>query len=125
MDNSEGYRGLADLAPLYKNAFADTSKAAYYSAAASSMQKGVQSMWMKGSWAVYKNYYGDLIEPNLGTWYPDASSQVFPVLMGVVAASDSRAQQSYASLNAAWPEWPTLSFNCKDPFPWALVGARG
>ena len=121
MDNSEGYRGLRDLASLYTNAFGDTSKAAYYNAAADSMQNGVKSMWMNGKWAVYKNYYGDLIGPDLGTWYPDASSQVFPVLMGVVPSSDSRAQQSYAGLNSAWPGWPTLSFNSQDPFPWCLV----
>ena len=30
MDNAEGYRGLRDLALLYKNAFGDASKAAYY-----------------------------------------------------------------------------------------------
>jgi hypothetical protein len=61
----------------------------------------------------------------MGTWYADASSQVFPVLMGVVKSSDPRAQQAYAALNAAWPGWPELSFNSQDPFPWclAVVGA--
>jgi len=57
----------------------------------------------------------------MGTWYADASAQLFPVLMGVVSASDPRAQQAYATLNAAWPDWPTLSFNAQDPFPWCLV----
>ncbi len=121
MDNAEGYRGLSDLASLYKNAFGDTVKAAYYSAAAASMQNGVKGMWMNGDWAVYKNYYGDLVGPNLDTWYPDASAQVFPVLMGVVPSSDSRAQRAYTALNTAWPGWPTLSFNSQDPFPWCLV----
>ena len=121
MDNSEGYRGLRDLASLYKNAFGDSTKAAYYNAAATSMQNGVQAMWMNDKWAVYKNYYGDLIGPNMDTWYPDASAQVFPVLMGVVPSSDSRAQQAYSTFNTAWPGWPTLSFNSQDAFPWCLV----
>ncbi len=43
------------------------------------------------------------------------------VLMGVVNSSDSRAQQAYSALNAAWPDWPKLSFNSQDPFPWCLV----
>lgn len=122
MDNCEGYRGLRDLASIYQYAFGDTSKSTYYNNAADSMQNGILSMWMNGNWAVYRNWYGNNIGPSMGTWYADASAQVFPVLMGVVNSSDTRAQQSYSNFNAAWPGWPTLSFNSQDPFPWALVG---
>jgi hypothetical protein len=121
MDNCEAYRGLRDLASTFQNAFGDTTKAAYYNAAADSMLKGILGMWMNGTWAVYKDDIGRLAAPNLTTWYADASAQIFPVLMGVVSSSDPRAQQSYAALNAAWPGWPTLSFNSQDPFPWALI----
>jgi hypothetical protein len=121
MDNCEAYRGLRDLASIYQNAFGDTTKAAYYNAAADAMQNGILSMWMNGTWAVYRNWYGNNIAPNMGAWYADATAQVFPVLMGVVTSSDSRAQQAYAAFNAAWPGWPTLSFNSQDPFPWVLV----
>jgi hypothetical protein len=121
MDNSEGYRGLRDLASLFQ-ALGNSQNAAYYNAAADSMQNGIYSMWLNGTWAVYKDYYGNYIAPNMGTWYPDATAQVFPALMGVVASSDGRAQQSYNAFNAAWPGWPTLSFNSQDPFPWCLVG---
>jgi hypothetical protein len=85
------------------------------------MQKGILSMWMNGTWAVYKNWYGNNVGPEMGTWYADATAQVFPVLIGVVNSSDSRAQQSYAAFNKAWPNWSTLSFNSQDPFPWCLV----
>lgn len=121
MDNSEAYRGLRDLAATFQNAFGDSGKAAYYNAAADAMQNGILSMWLNGKWAVYKDWYGGYAAPNLATWYADASAQVFPVLMGVVSGSDVRAQQSYAAFNAAWPGWPTLSFNSQDPFPWVLV----
>ena len=121
MDNCEAYRGLRDLAALFQNAFGDSTKAAYYNAAADSMQKGILGMWMNGTWAVYKDDIGRLAAPKLNTWYADASAQVFPALMGVVSSSDSRAQQSYAALNAAWPGWPALSFNSQDPFPWVLI----
>ncbi len=121
MDNSEAYRGLRDLASLYNRAFKDAAKAAYYNAAANAMQKGIQGMWLNGTWAVYKDWYGHYIPPNLATWYPDASAQVFPVLMGAVTSADVRAQRAYASFNAAWPGWPQLSFNSQDPFPWCLV----
>lgn len=122
MDNCEAYRGLRDLASTYQYAFGDTAKAAYYTAAADSMLNGILGMWMNGAWAVYKNDVGGLAAPNLGTWYADATAQVFPVLMGVVNSSDFRAQESYAAFNAAWPGWSTLSFNSQDPFPWCLVG---
>lgn len=122
MDNSEGYRGLRDLASLYQNAFGDASKAAYYTAAANSVQNGVLGMWMNGKWAVYKDSVGTLDPPNMATWYADATAQVFPVLMGVVASSDTRAQLAYSAFNAAWPNWPQLSYNGQDAFPWCLVG---
>lgn len=121
MDNCEAYRGLRDLASIYQSAFGDITKAAYYNAAADHMLNGILSMWLNGRWAVYKDGIGRLAAPNLGTWYADASAQVFPVLMGVVNSSDYRAQQAYAAFNAAWPGWTKLSFNSQDPFPWCLL----
>ena len=122
MDNCEAYRGLRDLALVFQNALGDSSKAGYYNAAADSMLQGIESMWTNGAWAMYKDGIGNLIAPNMGKWYPDATSQVFPVLQGVIAATDSRSQQAYNNLNDAWPGWPSLSFNAQDPFPWVLVG---
>ena len=122
MDNSEAYRGLRDAASLFKNAFHDNNKAAYYNAAADAMQNGIFGMWLNGNWAVYKDGVGKLAAPNMNTWYADATAQVFPVLLGVVTSSDTRAKQAYAAFNSAWPGWPSLSFNTKDPFPWCLVG---
>jgi len=121
MDNCEAYRGLRDLALVFQNALGDSSKAGYYNAAADSMLQGIESMWTNGAWAMYKDGIGNLIAPNMGKWYPDATSQVFPVLQGVIAATDSRSQQAYNNLNDAWPGWPSLSFNAQDPFPWVLV----
>ena len=122
MDNCEAYRGLRDLASLFQSGFGDPSKAAYYNAAADRMLEGINGMWMNGSWAVYKDNGGNLAAPGMGTWYPDATSQVFPVLMGVVPASDARSAQVYGNFNTAWPGWPTMSYNSQDPFPWILVG---
>ena len=122
MDNCEAYRGLRDLAAVFQNALGDGSKATYYNAAADHMLQGIESMWSNGAWAMYKDNAGNLMTPNMGTWYPDATSQLFPVLQGVIPASDSRSQQAYASLNNAWPGWPSLSYNAQDPFPWVLVG---
>jgi hypothetical protein len=122
MDNCEAYRGLRDLALIFANVFHDTSRANYYTAAANAMQNGILKMWLSGKWAVYKDGIGRLAAPNMHTWYADATAQVFPVLMGVVNGSDTRAQQSYAAFNAAWPGWTTLSYQGQDAFPWCLVG---
>ena len=122
MDNCEAYRGLRDLASIFQTAVGDSNKAAYFNAAADHMLQGIEGLWNNGSWAMYKDGVGKLIAPNMGKWYPDATSQVFPVLQGVIPASDSRSQQAYDTLNNAWPGWPSLSFNAQDPFPWVLVG---
>ena len=121
MDNCEVYRGLRDLASLYQQGFGDSAKAAWYNAAADRTLKGILGMWQNGKWAWYKDGAGRMPAPNLANWYPDASAQVFPMLMGVLSPSDSRSQQTYATFNAAWPGWPQLSFNSQDPFPWDLV----
>jgi hypothetical protein len=122
MDNCEAYRGLRDLAVVFQTALGDSTKAAIYNSAADRMLQGINGMWMNGSWAVYKDNGGTLTAPNMAKWYAAATSQLFPVLEGVIAASDPRSVQVYANLNAAWPGWPSLSYNAQDSFPWILVG---
>ncbi len=120
-DNTEAYRGLADLSSLYA-AMGESTKSSYYAAKASMMLNGINSMWLSsaGAWAVYKDGYGKLVAPNWGTWYPDATSQLYPVLNRVVAAKDARSQTVYRKFNNAYPAWDDLSF--PDTFPWVLVG---
>jgi hypothetical protein len=123
MDNCEAYRGLRDAASLFQNAFNDATHAQLYNSKADLMLQGINGMWMGSHWAVYKDGIGRFIGPNMGTWYPDATSQMFPVMQNVIAATDSRSVQTYNSFNAAWPGWPTLSFNSQDPFPWVMIGS--
>ncbi|MGZ4789561.1 MAG: hypothetical protein ACXVZX_13675, partial [Terriglobales bacterium] len=120
MDNAEVFRGLADAATLF-GSMGDAAKQNYYTSLATKCQSGVWSMWMNGKWAVYKDGIGRLIGPNMATWYPDASAQMFPVLYGVVPGNDSRAKQAYDYFNKAWPGWPQLSYSKQDPFPWVMV----
>ena len=124
-DNAEAYRGLRDLQKLMRYAFNDGTKTAYYKSAADRMQSGMLAMWMGriGRWAVYKDAIGRYIGPNMGVWYPDATSQLYPTVYGVVPPTDSRARWVYYKFNVAWPGWPQMSFNRQDPFPWTIVGA--
>jgi hypothetical protein len=122
MDNCEVYRGLKDLANVFQYVIGDSAKASYYNGKANLVLQGINGMWMGGSgWAIYKDGIGRLIAPNMSTWYPDATAQLFPVLYSVIPASDSRSQQVYAAFNNAWPGWPTLSFMGQDSFPWVMI----
>jgi hypothetical protein len=120
MDNSEVFRGLADVSTLF-GSMGDSTKEGYYGTVATNCQRGVWNMWLGNTWAVYKDALGRLAAPTLSTWYPDASAQMFPVLYGVVQGNDSKAVASYASFNAAWPGWAQLSYNNQDPFPWVMI----
>ncbi len=124
MDNCEVNRGLQDLASLF-NAMGNTAKGSYYAGLAAQNLNGINSLWMSGTgvWAVYKDANGNYAAPDLTKWYADATAQLFPVLEQVVPASDARMQSAYAKFNAAWPGWPSLSFQTQDNFPWCLVGA--
>jgi hypothetical protein len=122
MDNSEVYRGLRDLALLWRNGFNDQTKADYYNGIADQMYPSLVGMYLGGGrWAFYKDALGRLPAPNLGNWYPDATAQMFPVMQGVLPGTDSRAIDTYNTFNSAWPGWPNLSFNSQDPFPWVMI----
>ncbi len=124
MDNCTAYRGLQDAASLFA-ALGNSSKSTYYSQHAAQMHQGIMGLWLSsaGSWAVYRDNAGNELTPNFATWYPDATSQLFPALYGVVPVSNKRAQTVYSKFNSAWPGWPMLSFNSQDPFPWVTVAA--
>jgi hypothetical protein len=120
MDNCEVQKGLRDAVSLF-TALNMPTKASYYKTLADANLTGINGMWMNGVWGWYKGQSGTVYGPNMSTWYPDATAQLFPVLYGVVPASDTRAQQAYAAFNNAWPGWPQLSFMSQDAFPWVLV----
>ena len=121
MDNCEVQRGLRDAVSLF-NAIGMPTKASYYSTLADANLQGINGMYISnGVWAYYKGYSGTLYPPSMGTWYPDATSQIFPILQRVIPASDARAQATYAAFNNAWPNWQNLSFTGQDAFPWVLV----
>lgn len=121
-DNCEGYRGLTDYSNLVQAAFGDSSAAASWNSEAAAMRNAILTFWNASSntWAVDKSSSGTFDQAKLTNWYPDAVAQIYPVVFGVVAPTDSRAVNAYASLNAAFPNWDSFQFN--DSFPWAIVG---
>ena len=122
MDNCEVYRGLRDVAQLFQTAFNGSARAQTYNAMADASMQGIMGMYLgNGSWAVYKDGVGSLFAPHLGTWYPDATAQMFPVMQGVIPGTDAKAIQTYNNFKAMWPAWDTLSFSSQDAFPWVMI----
>ncbi len=119
MDNCQVYRGLSDLSSLF-DAVGNAGRAEYYSRRADLVYQGIMSMWLGDSFAVYKGATGKLPPPDWSTWYADSTSQLFPIVEGVLPASDPKAQQLYTSFNRAWPDWPNGSGD-GNRFPWVLV----
>jgi hypothetical protein len=120
MDNSEDYRGLEDLANLAIQVWNDTGTASWYQAHASSVRSGIQSVLYVSATKLYYPYAGSPA-PNMSTFYPDAVTQLYPAVQGVVPASSKQAKNSYIAFSKAWPGWPNLSFSSQTPFPWAVV----
>ena len=120
MDNSEDYRGLEDLANLAIQAWNDAGTASWYQAHASSVRYGIQGVLYVSATKLYYPYAGSPV-PNMSTFYPDAVSQLYPAVQGVVAGSTQQAKSSYVAFTRAWPGWTNLSFNSQTPFPWAIV----
>jgi PKD repeat protein len=121
-DNCEGYRGLSDYANLVQTAFGDSAAAANWNTAAGNMRNGILSFWnaSTNTWAVDKLSSGAFNQANMTNWYPDAVAQIYPVVFGVVAPTDSQVVSAYASLNTAFQNWDTFQF--RDSFPWTIVG---
>ena len=118
MDNCEVYRALSDLASLYQTAFNEPAKASYYSAHAAAVLQGIESvLWNPSA----NSYFPSTGAPaaNWSNWYPDATSQLFPVLYGVIDPASGRAASLYSQFNAAFPSWPTQTIHAG--FPWVLV----
>jgi len=123
-DDCEDYRGMIDFANLATQAWGDTATSTLYKAHAATLQSAIQNILFIPSSGLYYSYAG-AAAPNLGTWYPDSVSQVFPITNGVIAPTSAQAEVVYSKFNAAWRGWPQMNHNGQDPFPWALVGYAG
>jgi hypothetical protein len=119
IDNAEDWAGLEALANLAHRAWDDTNTQSWYQAHASNLKSGIQSVLYIPSTQLYYPSAGSST-PNMSTFYPDAVSQLWPGLQGVVTGS--QANVSYSKFNEAWPGWTTLSFGTQsNPVPWCAI----
>jgi hypothetical protein len=121
MDNSEVYHGLVDLAFLRSQVYGDIAGAAKAAAHAAQIQAAIGTeLWSasRNQYAVALDDGGNLTWPQHGNWY-DATTQLFPILHGVIPATSSPAQIAYSGLSAEFPGWPLLKK--PDEYPWVSV----
>jgi hypothetical protein len=57
---------------------------------------------------------------NWAVFYPDATSQLFPGLYGVIAVSEDRSNKLYTQFNRTYPNWPKGQVY-SGTYPWTLV----
>ncbi|MGE5590306.1 MAG: hypothetical protein ACM3ZA_06780 [Bacillota bacterium] len=119
MDNSENYRGLADWAWLLGQ-MGDGAGAALYGRRAEWVRQGMERQLWNPWRGMYEWSLGGVHVPPMGPrWYPDAVSQLYPIVYGVIDPRSDRAQLLYAKVMAAFPRW--AEGDTGDPFPWAIA----
>jgi hypothetical protein len=122
MDNTEVYRGLSDLSYLESNVFGNGANASTYTQDAQLVATGISSLWnaSNSTYAYAKSEPdGVLNQSSWSNWYPDATSQLYPIVEGVISPSSAQALSLWSGFNSVYPQWPTLSN--PSGYPWAVV----
>jgi hypothetical protein len=120
-DASEVYAGFNDLATLRSSAYGNVGGALTASQRAATLRATMlTTFWSatRGTFAVGIDATGAPLLPSTASW-SDETSQLAPILHGVVAPSASAATTVYANFNAAFPNWAALVK--PDEYPWVSV----
>jgi hypothetical protein len=121
MDNCEVNRGLRDASWLFRVLFKQARRATRFARLAAANRAGILTALADGSaFSIYKagQVFGKV---TWSKWYPDAVSQLFPVIHGVIDRRDPRARLAYRRLNRHFPRWHSFAARHESDFPWALV----
>lgn len=116
MDNCEVFCGLNDAAQVF-HALGEAGAAREAASAAERCRTGILSLCReeKQGFAVSDETY-----PRWSRWYPDATSQAFPVVFGVLPPGDLNAVRLYRRLTEHFPRFDR--FQTGDPYPWMIMG---
>ena len=118
MDNCEAYRGLCDFSHLLSMLGDQTDAVKYYRKAQAIRQGIQQRLWDPKTNSYYwrVHWLGFRQRSNLAKWYPDAISQLYPILTQVIAPNSDEAKAIWDSFNRHFPGWPVLNRGQK--FAW-------
>ncbi len=125
MDNCEVYKGLRDAAWLFQEVFADPGNGVRFHEAAERNRQGILTGLADGPDFLMYKVGKKRGRPTWTQWYPDVVAQLFPVIFGVVAPGDPRAERGYARLGEGFPQWHTFGSAHTAHAPWALVAYAG
>ena len=126
MDNCEVYRGLIDGSYIYYQIYSDMIM---YNTLKDLAKNNYNSIQNKMYSSKENTYYcaidklGIKNKLNLNKWYPDAVSQLFPILYGVIDINSTEAKDIYNIFNQHQPNW--YNENNTSDFPNAYVGYIG
>ncbi|MEC2128589.1 hypothetical protein P9761_17665 [Brevibacillus centrosporus] len=114
MDNCEVAKGFADAAHVFSMLGCDEA-AEEANRRAAACRAGIQSMYsaLRKSYAVYDRSY-----PGWRKWYPDVTSQAFPILYQM--ARPDEYVLLYEKITKAFPHFDT--FQTGDLYPWMAMG---
>lgn len=121
MDNCEAYRGLIDFAHLL-SMLGEQSNAVKYYRKAEAIREGIEHrLWDPTTNSYYWriHWLGFRQRSDLRKWYPDAVSQLYPILTEVISPNSDQARSIWESFNRHFPGWPRLDHGQK--FAWTQV----
>lgn len=122
MDNAENFRGITDWAQTLES-IGFVSKASEYKKVADRILNGIENVLYDNSKGKYAWFYNSLWKwkrfPKQGKWYPDAVSQIYLILSGVLSTDDPRAIQIWNDFNTQFPSWELGAKT--DKFPWGSI----
>ncbi|TNJ61953.1 discoidin domain-containing protein [Paenibacillus hemerocallicola] len=119
MDNSEVYDGYGSIAWLEQNVFGDAAKSADYASKQTGVQNGIETLLWQPAADKYKHYYytSPSVSTNWTTFYADATSQLWPMMFGVISPASTRASDLYTTFNTYHPGWSSMKNTTS--FPWS------
>jgi hypothetical protein len=114
MDNCEVWQGLEDASFLF-HVLGMKEKAREAKRRADACRNGIASMYSewRGAYAIYDRTY-----PGWRKWYPDVTSQAFPIVYRL-AAPDT-CSRLYANITGSFPHFDV--FQTGDFYPWMIMG---
>lgn len=116
MDNCEVYQGLYAAEELF-SLIGEESGAARAQEGAERCVQGIVNLYddRQHAFAVYEQHL-----PNWNIWYPDATSQAFPILSGFLSPETSIADLLYQRLIEHFPRFER--FETGDTYAWMTMG---
>lgn len=119
MDNAEVNKGMEDMVWLSRNVILDGDIIKWQTLLRNNTNGIETGLWDKAN-DRYFWYEGSPIS-NWGTFYADATCQLYPIWCGVILPNSGRAANLWNLFNTNYPDWPNGKIYDAGGYPWAVV----